>query len=91
MAHKYDVRFVISKSANDTNYSVIYEWEEKRGKKHEKREWIGRVVNINTIDTRSISIVIDPWNPSRALAFGKFSKRSRIAYLKKQNGDASKL
>ena len=78
----YDIRLAISEKS-DGDYSVVYEWKEGIHKGFSKAVYTGKVMNANTIDFHKISLRIELKDKNKAIAFGKFDLRTRIAYLTK--------
>lgn len=79
----FGVRFLVLKSKNPDEFSIVYQWQEHPDKPFEQTTRRGVVFNQNTIDAGNISLIINPQDPTRAVAIGKFKQRTRLAPLKK--------
>ncbi|WP_444996845.1 hypothetical protein [Aliikangiella sp. IMCC44359] len=80
----FDVRITVTPKS-DQEYSIVYEWREDQDKGFNKIVYPGMVVNANTIDFHKISLRISLKDKQKALAYGKFDLRTRIAKLTRIN------
>ena len=78
----YNVKFeIVTLDEESGFYQILYIWQEQEGGGLSESARTGKAINENTILSKDIYIRINPYNKNRAIAFGAFSKRTRIAHL----------